>query len=108
MVGKLSKIAQGHLMTHVAANQVDPLFLAQIAEDAGASPDLAAAIRVANTARHFQELVIDAGLASAFDRLVQLVVEQCHAAAGGQLDVDCVLFDFDGRVLGRAASRGTT
>jgi len=33
MIGKLSKVAQGHFMTHVAGNQVDPEFLAELASD---------------------------------------------------------------------------
>src|SRR5581483_9936938 len=50
MIGKFSKIAQGHFMTHVAGNQVDPGFLASVARDAGASEALAARIAQANTA----------------------------------------------------------
>ena len=45
MIGKLSKIAQGHFMTHVAGNQVDPEFLASVALEAGASSELADRIR---------------------------------------------------------------
>src|SRR5947207_2923588 len=36
MVGKLSKIACGHFMTHVAGNQVDVAYLADVAVRAGA------------------------------------------------------------------------
>jgi len=107
MVGKMSKIAQGHMMTHVASNQVDLQFLATVAADCGASPALQESIRRANTARHFQELALAAGLRSVFSRLAELVCQQCRAVVQGALAIECVIFDFDGSVLGQAAlSRG--
>ena len=60
------------------------------------------AIRGANTARHFQELALAAGLRGVFDRLAELVCHQCRAVAAVALAVDCLLFDFDGTLLGRA------
>jgi cobalt-precorrin-5B (C1)-methyltransferase len=102
MVGKFSKLAQGHFMTHVAGNQVDLGFLAQVAADCGASPDLQAQIRAANTARHVQELALAHGLTSLFDRLADLVRERSLARVDQKLAVDCILFDADGRLLGRA------
>jgi cobalt-precorrin-5B (C1)-methyltransferase len=102
MVGKMSKIAQGHMMTHVASNQVDLGFLATVAADCGAPPALQDAIRGANTARHFQELVQAANLPAAFDRLAELVCRQCRAVVRDGLAVECLIFDFDGTVLGQA------
>src|SRR6266516_1095852 len=49
MVGKMSKIAMGHFMTHVAGNQVDLLFLADLAAECGAAPSVVDQIRAANT-----------------------------------------------------------
>src|SRR5919202_392727 len=95
MVGKMSKIAQGHMMTHVAGNQVDLGFLATVAAECGGSLNLQDAIRGANTARHFQELALAAGLRGVFDRLAELVCQQCAAVVDGALAVECLLFDFD-------------
>jgi cobalt-precorrin-5B (C1)-methyltransferase len=103
MVGKMSKIAQGHMMTHVASNQVDLGFLAGVAAESGAPLGLQEAIRAANTARHFQELVLAADLRGAFERLAELVCRQCRAAVAEALAVECIIFDFDSTVLGRAA-----
>jgi cobalt-precorrin-5B (C1)-methyltransferase len=103
MVGKMSKIAQGHMMTHVAGNQVDVDFLATVAAECGASLPLQDAIRGANTARHFQELALGAGLRAVFDRLAELVCRQCRAVVANALALECLLFDFDSTVLGRAA-----
>ena len=69
MVGKFSKLAQGHFMTHVAGNQVDLVFLATIAAESGASAAVQDEIRAANTARHFQEIALAHGLGGVFDRI---------------------------------------
>jgi cobalt-precorrin-5B (C1)-methyltransferase len=102
MIGKLSKVAAGKMQTHVAGNQVDCDFLARVAGELGAPAELVAAVGAANTARHVQELVEAAGLARFFTRLCELAAEQGAAVAPGKVTVEVVLFDFDGRVLGRA------
>jgi cobalt-precorrin-5B (C1)-methyltransferase len=102
MIGKLSKIAAGKMQTHVAGNQVDCAFLAQVVRELGAGEELADAVARANTARHVQELVEAAGLTSFFGRLCELAADQCAAVIAGRLAVEVVLFDFEGRVLGAA------
>jgi len=104
MIGKLSKLAQGHFMTHVAGNQVDPSYLAELAARAGADPDLERRIAEANTARGAQELALAAGLSSFFAALAAETAESCHRLVHRALDVECLLFDFDGALLGRAAA----
>ncbi len=101
MIGKLSKIAAGKMQTHVAGNQVDCAFLSQVARELEASDELATAIATANTARHVQELVESASFPQFYHGLCKLAAEQCGAVAS-QLAIDVVLFDFNGRVLGRA------
>jgi cobalt-precorrin-5B (C1)-methyltransferase len=100
MIGKLSKTAAGNMQTHVAGNQVDCAFLAQVAEELQAAPELVSAIRSANTARHVQELVEAAGFSRFYRRLCELAAGQCAALTPGQLAINVVLFDFDGKVLG--------
>jgi len=101
MIGKLSKIAQGHFMTHVAGNQVDPAFLAGIAREAGATQEVVSDIRAANTARHAQELVVAAGLPAFFSGVCRRVSAGCAELVRDAVAVDTVLFDFEGHVLGR-------
>src|SRR5581483_9708408 len=100
MIGKLSKVAQGHFMTHVAGNKVDPEFLAELALEAGASPELAEGVRHANTARHVQEMIEPAGLKRFFDLVCERVSRQCAGLVAGRVQVHTVMFDFDGNVLG--------
>ncbi|MBI4506814.1 MAG: cobalt-precorrin-5B (C(1))-methyltransferase [Chloroflexi bacterium] len=104
MIGKFSKLAQGHFQTHVAGNQVDAVFLAGLAAAEGAPDALVAEMRQANTARHFQELAQAHGLRGVFPCLCRLVVERCSGYVHGRLGVEAIMFDFDGAVLGRAAA----
>lgn len=108
MIGKFAKLAQGHMMTHVAGNRVDTAFLAELARAAGATETLARAIAGANTARHAQELAQAAGCARFFAEVTRRVAHQCRAVVHGALAVDAVLFDFDGTVLARSACHDAT
>jgi cobalt-precorrin-5B (C1)-methyltransferase len=107
MVGKFSKLAQGHFMTHVAGNQVDLGFLATLAASAGATVDVQDAIRGANTARHFQEIALASGLRDVFDRLAEMVRSRSLDLVQSRVAVDCLLYDFDGSVLGSAGWPGS-
>jgi cobalt-precorrin-5B (C1)-methyltransferase len=101
MIGKLSKIAQGHFMTHVAGNRVDPEFLAELALQAGAPIDLADRVRHANTARHVQEMVQPAGLSALFTLICRRASAASERLVAGKVAVETVMFDFDGNILGR-------
>jgi cobalt-precorrin-5B (C1)-methyltransferase len=109
MIGKMVKTAQGHMQTHVAANQVDPLFLAEICRSVGAPPALAEAVERANTARHFLELCQQHGASAPIQRVVDLALVECRKfvqAQGGALALEVILVDFEGGVLARAADSG--
>ncbi len=106
MVGKFAKLALGHFQTHVAGNQVDPAFLAELARGCGATQELVGEIRKANTARHVQELIQRAGLDCFFQALCEQVAERSWQYVNGKLEVEAILFDFDGTVLGRAERHG--
>jgi cobalt-precorrin-5B (C1)-methyltransferase len=103
MVGKLTKLAQGQFHLHVAAGGVDPELLATIAARAGADQALLARIRSANTARHAQEMVQEAGLEGFFDELCRQAAQRCAERTGGRVSVEAWCFDPDtGELLGRA------
>jgi cobalt-precorrin-5B (C1)-methyltransferase len=106
MIGKFAKLAQGHFQTHVAGNQVDPAFLAELAGRCAAPEPLLAAIRAANTARHVQELVQAGALGGFFDVVAGEVASRSVDYVRGKVVVEAILFDFDGRVLGRAEVTG--
>jgi cobalt-precorrin-5B (C1)-methyltransferase len=77
-----------------------------MAASCGAGEALVTAVEGANTARHVQELVQAAGLDGFFTTLAQEVARRCHDYARGRLTVAALLFDFDGRVLGRGSVGG--
>jgi len=104
MIGKFSKIARGHFMTHVAGNRVEPVYLAELAAACGASSELQAMIAGANTARHVQELAQSHGLQALFQEIAIRTATSSRAYIGGALAVEAILFDFDGTVLGQAAA----
>jgi cobalt-precorrin-5B (C1)-methyltransferase len=104
MVGKFSKLAMGHFMTHVAGNQVDLVFLASVAGECGASAEVQAEIRAANSARHFQEIALAHGLTGVFSRLAEMVRARSLDLVDRKLATDCLLFDPDGALLGSAGA----
>jgi cobalt-precorrin-5B (C1)-methyltransferase len=61
MVGKLTKLASGVLMTHYTRSKVSTELLGTITTDLGGSAELAAQVAQANTARHAYELWEAAG-----------------------------------------------
>ena len=100
MIGKLSKMADGKMMTHAAGSEVNTELLASLAADLGAGADLCAQIRAANTARHVLELCAAHGLTTITSAICRRVVEHGRAHAGGDLEVSSLLVDFDGSLLG--------
>lgn len=105
MMGKMVKTAQGHMTTHVAGNQVDFAFLAQICRETGAPDELVQAVAAANTGRHFLELCQQWQFHTPVQRIVDLALVSCEKFIrdnGGAMGVEVILVDFDGTVLARA------
>lgn len=100
MVGKFAKLAQGNFQIHARESQVDPLFLADLARTVGADQALASRIAGANTARHVAEMVRDR-LPAFFAVLADRVAEQAATFTDGRLEIEALLFDFDGVLLAR-------
>ncbi len=99
MIGKLSKIANRHLMTHVAGNQVDMEYLAAVAGRVGAPGSILDAIRAANSARHVQELVLQSNLAGYFQALCADARDSCQQFVGERPLVGVLMFGFDATLL---------
>ncbi len=101
-IGKLAKLAEGHLDLHSARSQVSFAALAALAADAGAPPELVTGVREANTALDALRQCQAAGLP-----LGDLVAAGARRTAEGVLReapvaVDVVVIDRAGRVVGRA------
>ena len=100
-VGKLTKMAMGVKQTHVAGSHVDMEFMARLAAECKAPPKLVQEIRGANTARHVSEIITKNNLVGYFDLVCKKVHEEMSEHARGQLEIEVVMFDFDGKVTGR-------
>jgi cobalt-precorrin-5B (C1)-methyltransferase len=100
MMGKLSKMADGKMMTHAAGSEVNMTLLADLATELGAPRELRTEILAANTARHVLELCAAAGLTGVTSLVCKRVAEHTTRHAGGNLDIHVRLVDFNGALLG--------
>jgi cobalt-precorrin-5B (C1)-methyltransferase len=101
-IGKLAKLADGHLDLHSARSQVSPDALAELVRGAGGSPALVDRVRGANTALDALQQCQAAGLP-----LGDLVAAGARDTAlgvlrGAPVAVDVVVIDRAGTVVGRA------
>jgi cobalt-precorrin-5B (C1)-methyltransferase len=101
-IGKLAKLADGHLDLHSGRSQVSTASLAERVRQAGGSPELVEGVRAANTALDALEQCRAAGLP-----LGDLVAAGARATAlgvlrGAPVEVDVVVIDRAGTVVGRA------
>jgi cobalt-precorrin-5B (C1)-methyltransferase len=94
MVGKLTKLAGGVLMTHYTRSKVPLDAIAEL--DAGTAEQ----VRVANTARHAYEIWESAGvLRVAGDRLCAKVKDVLERFTEGGLQAEVAMVDFSGRTI---------
>jgi cobalt-precorrin-5B (C1)-methyltransferase len=100
-IGKLTKMAMGVKQTHVAGSHIDMEFMARLAAECEAPPNVVDEIGSANTARHVSEIIKKNNIVSYYDHVCKSVSEQMHEHAKGQLQIEVVLFEFDGTVIGR-------
>ncbi|MGY1754572.1 cobalt-precorrin-5B (C(1))-methyltransferase [Blastococcus sp. SYSU D01042] len=101
-IGKLAKLADGHLDLHSGRSQVSTDSLAERVRAAGGSPELVAGVRSANTALDALQQCAAAGLP-----LGDLVADGARLTAlgvlrGAPVEVDVVVIDRGGTIVGRA------
>lgn len=100
-IGKLTKMAMGVKQTHVAGSHVDMEFMARLAAECKAPPKVVQEIEGANTARHVSEIIMKNNVAGYFDLVCKKVHEQMSEHAKRQLEIEVMMFEFDGKVTGR-------
>ncbi|MDS1271022.1 cobalt-precorrin-5B (C(1))-methyltransferase [Lipingzhangella sp. LS1_29] len=108
-IGKLAKLAAGHLDLHSGRSQVDLSHLAQLATQAGAPPELAHRLREddTNTALGALRLCEQAGVP-----LGDVVADTARGVAvdvlrGAAVEVDILVIDRAGTIVGRAPRPNT-
>ncbi|MEW6044572.1 MAG: cobalt-precorrin-5B (C(1))-methyltransferase [Thermoproteota archaeon] len=100
-IGKLTKIAMGVKQTHVKGSKVDMDFLAKMASGCGASKNVIEQIKSANTARHVQEIIAKNNVGGFFSDICVQVYKQMREHSKNKVEIEVILFDFDGSILGR-------
>ena len=100
-IGKLTKIAMGIKQTHVKGSHVDIEFMSKVASECTSSQDIILDIRKANTARHVFEIIKRNNISGFFDLICKKVYEQMYEYSKGELQLEVVMFDFEGKVCGR-------
>ncbi|MFP8964663.1 cobalt-precorrin-5B (C(1))-methyltransferase [Streptomyces nanhaiensis] len=107
MVGKLTKLASGVLMTHYTRSKVDTSVLADVTRAVGGADALAAEVAAANTARHAYELWDAAGLLqSAAPELCRRVVDVLERFTDRRITAEAAMVDFTGRTVVALCSDG--
>ncbi|MBE1444635.1 cobalt-precorrin-5B (C1)-methyltransferase [Paenibacillus sp. OAS669] len=103
MMGKFSKVAQGVMMVHSKSAPVDFGFLAQVAEEAGATQMQAATILDANTAALVGDLMLEWGHSAFFERLCAYCCAAGLKEVQGGMEIETVIISMKGSLLGQAS-----
>jgi cobalt-precorrin-5B (C1)-methyltransferase len=107
MVGKLTKLAAGVLMTHYTRSAVPTDLLGRVTSAVGGSEALAGGVASANTARHAYEIWASAGLLrAAGDELCRRVRDVLQRFTGGAMTAEVAMVDFTGRTVVAATVPG--
>ena len=101
-IGKLTKMAMGVKQTHVAGSHVNMDFMADMAAQCKAPLEVLREIRGANTARHVSEIINKNNIVGYYDLLCNKVHHQMSEYAKRKLEIQVIMFEFDGRVIGRS------
>ena len=101
-VAKMTKLAQGMLDLHSGKGAVDRAALAGVAEEVGASEAAVVAIGAANTTAQAFRIAESEGLALG-DAIAAAAHREAEAVvAGTDIDIDVLIFDRDGNLVGKA------
>jgi cobalt-precorrin-5B (C1)-methyltransferase len=101
-VAKISKLAQGLLDLHSKRGSVDLAALAEVARGCGASAELSDKIVAANTAAQAFALAQAAGISLGNEVAGAARTVAAGVVAGADVAVDVVMFDREGKLVGRA------
>ncbi len=97
MVGKLTKIAQGEVITHARRNPVNTQLLADIAAEVGADASVCAEIAEGETARFAGERLEELGLGTVFyQALCARVIATLQGRYPDTFSYRILMCDFDG------------
>jgi cobalt-precorrin-5B (C1)-methyltransferase len=106
MIGKISKLAAGHLYTNVSDSRVDISLLAEVATSCGVPDETVTVLREAVTATHFRRMLPPEHAREFCDKLCLLAAKKCRESVSKRLEVECIMTDSEGVIMGRADAAG--
>ncbi|MBC8275447.1 MAG: cobalt-precorrin-5B (C(1))-methyltransferase [Chloroflexi bacterium] len=106
MMGKISKLAAGHLYTNVSHSKVDIGFLAGVAASCGIPDEMVKTLRGAVTANHLRKMLSPEHTREFCEQLCLLAAKKCWEKAEGKIEVECIMTSYDGIILGRSSVKG--
>lgn len=101
-IGKMVKLAQGHLDLHSARSQVDMKFLADIAVELGANDDLKQQILDANTALEVYQITHQNGINILTEVANRARKTTINALRDAPVEIDLIIVDRKGKILAHA------
>ena len=106
MIGKLSKLAQGRMQTHISRGKVDFEFLGDLSRELGASEEIFLKTRNANTAHHVQNILDRAQIPDFEEEIVKMTAKACLEFIPELREVEILLFTIKGELLARQKTKG--
>lgn len=100
MIGKLSKMAEGKMMTHAAGSKVNMEMLADIAREIGADENIQKEILASVTARGVLEICEKNGFQNITQKICERVVNHCSSHIQHKVPINCYLLGFAGEYMG--------
>ncbi|HEX7140860.1 MAG TPA: cobalt-precorrin-5B (C(1))-methyltransferase [Nitrososphaeraceae archaeon] len=100
-IGKLTKMAMGIKQTHVRGSHVSMEYMANLASVCINSENIINDIRKANTARHVSEIIIQNNIQNFFNLLCKQVYFEMYNHSNKSMEIEVVMFGFDGKITGK-------
>jgi cobalt-precorrin-5B (C1)-methyltransferase len=100
-IGKLTKMAMGIKQTHVRGSHVSMEYMANLTSLCINSKNIINEVRNANTARHVSEIIIQNNVKNFFNLLCKKVYFEMYNYSNKSLEIEVVMFGFDGKILGK-------
>lgn len=102
MIGKVSKLAAGHLYTNVSDSRVSIDLLMNIAGESGIPVGVLERLRNSVTANQVRKLLPGEYAGTFCSKLAAMAAAKCREAVSGRIEVTCIITDPAGAVLGRS------
>lgn len=102
MMGKLSKMADGKMMTHAAGSDVNMNMLAELGREIGLEDKYCQEIQESKTARRALEICEEQGLPEITTKICEKTNQECLKHIQNKININTYLVDFSGNLKGQS------